>query len=173
MGLCVLSMCSDYCRSFAFLMDPQTRKVAEREAHQSHRQRPLLDLLRNRFGGATTRINDVLRHSARLRPSLLCRFARVAQHFSCLTGHCHGSRGSILNYVLGLAGCGGGSSRGAFDVLADCFSGLCHARLHAPWIIRKRIAHHASPYDVVLARELLLRSSRGGGDQPVAYLNSG
>jgi hypothetical protein len=76
-GLCVRPIVSDYSRSFAFLMDPQTRKVAEREAHQSHRQRPLLDLLRNRFGGATTCVNDVLRHPARARPGLLCRLARV------------------------------------------------------------------------------------------------
>src|SRR6266446_9788332 len=59
----------------------------------------------------------------------------------------------------------------ALLMLADRFSGLCHARLHAPWIIRRRIAHHAPPYDGLLAGELLLRSSRGG--QPVAYLNSG
>jgi hypothetical protein len=38
-----------------------------------------VDLQRNRFGRATTRINDVLRHSACLRPSLLCRLARIAQ----------------------------------------------------------------------------------------------
>src|ERR1700757_3452848 len=141
---------SDSCRSFAFLTDPQTHEVAEREADQSPHQRPLLDPLRNRFGGATTRLNDVLHHSARLRPSLLCRFARVAQHLSCLAGRRHGSRCSILDYFLGLAGCGGGSSRGAFDVLADRFSGLCHARLHAPLIIRRRIAHHAPPSDVPL-----------------------
>src|ERR1700719_4105852 len=105
----------------AFLMNPQTREVAEGEADQSHHQRPLLDLLRNRFGGATTSINDVFRHPARLRPGLLCRFACVAEHFCYLTGRSHGSGGSILNYFLGLAGCGGGDSRGAFDVLADCF----------------------------------------------------
>src|SRR3984893_5791169 len=96
----------------AFLMNPQTREVAEGEADQSHHQRPLLDLLRNRFGGATTRLNDVLHHSARLRPALLCRVARVAQHFSCLAGRRHGSRCSILYYFLGLAGCGGRDSPG-------------------------------------------------------------
>src|SRR6202011_6285944 len=77
-GLCVPPIVSDYCRSAAPTLNPQARDVAEREADQSHHQRPLLDLLRNRFGGATTRLNDVLRHPARLRPSLLCRFARVA-----------------------------------------------------------------------------------------------
>jgi hypothetical protein len=62
-------------------MHPQTREVAEREADQSHHQRHLLDLLRNRFGGATTPINDVLHHPARLRPSLLCGIAGAAEHF--------------------------------------------------------------------------------------------
>src|ERR1700756_2157594 len=76
-------------------LNPQARDAAEREADQSHHQRPLLDLLRNRFGGSTARTNDVLRHPARLQPSLLCRVARVAQHFSRLTGSLYGSRGSI------------------------------------------------------------------------------
>src|SRR3984893_584322 len=169
-GLCVRPIVSDPYRTAAPTLNPQARDVAKREADQSHHQRPLLDLLRNRFGGATTRINDVLHHPARLRPGLLCRVARVAQHFSGLTGRFHGSRGSILNYFLGVAGCGGGRSRGALNVLADCFSGLYHARLHAPWIIRRRIAHHGSPYDVLLARELLLRGSRGGSARSVFEL---
>src|SRR6266478_5569005 len=58
----------------------------------------------------------------------------------------------------------------ALLMLADRFSGLCHARLHAPWIIRRRIAHHAPPYDVLLARELLLRGSRGGSARSVFEL---
>src|SRR3984893_3784432 len=69
-GLCVRPIVSDPYRTAAPTLNPQARDVAKREADQSHHQRPLLDLLRNRFGGATTRINDVLHHPARLRPKL-------------------------------------------------------------------------------------------------------
>jgi hypothetical protein len=81
-------------------VNPPARNVAECTPDQNSEQWVLADLPRNGTGRATTRINDVLRHSARLRPSLLCRFARLAQHFFCLTGCRRGSRGSILNYLL-------------------------------------------------------------------------
>src|SRR6266478_5129997 len=72
-------------------MNPQTRHVAEREADQNRNQWVLADLPRNGSGRATTRIHDVLRHSARLRPGLLCRFACIAQHFFRLTDRRRGS----------------------------------------------------------------------------------
>ena len=170
-GLCVRLIVSDSCRSFAFLTDPQTREVAEREADQSHHQRPLLDLLRNRFGGATTRVNDVLRHPARLRPSLLCRFACVAQHFSCLTGCCHGSRGSILNYFLGWPA----AAAVAAAALLTC------SPIASPASVTRASMLVASFEDVLLITVLRTTSfwhanfysAAPAGDQPVAYLNSG
>src|SRR5271169_3191901 len=83
-----------------------------------------------------------------------------------LTGRRQGRRGSILNQFFGLTGRCGGGSRAALHALADCLSSLCHARL------QRGLFHHLPPSDIVLPRErLTLRSS--GGDQPVAYLNSG
>jgi hypothetical protein len=76
----------DSSRSTAPSVNPQTRDVAEREADQNRNQWVLADLPRNGSARATTRIHDVLRHSARLRSGLLCRLACVAQHFLGLTG---------------------------------------------------------------------------------------
>lgn len=96
----------------------------------------LADLPRNGFGRAPTRINDVLRHFACLRPSLLGCFTRVAKHFVRVTGGRRSSRGSIRNDFLGVPGRCGGGRRGALYPLADCLPGLCHARRYAFWIVR-------------------------------------
>jgi hypothetical protein len=112
-------------------LNPQARDVAESKADRNRDQRLLADLPRNGSGRATTRIHDVLRHSARLRPSLLCRFACIAQCFFCLIG---ARRGSILNCLLCLSGRCGGGSRGALHALAECPSGFCHARLQVSYI---------------------------------------
>jgi hypothetical protein len=93
--------------------------------------------------------------SVMLRPSLLCHFTRVTQHFFRLTDRRRGSRGDILNYSLGLTGrCGCGSS-GALYPVADCLSGRCHARLQVSCTVRKGIVHHITPFDIFLPRELL------------------
>jgi len=78
-------------------VNAQARDVAEREANQNRHQRLLVDLPRNGSGRSTTRIHDMLSNSARLRPSLLCRFSRVAQHFFRLTDCRRGRLGSVLN----------------------------------------------------------------------------
>jgi len=68
-------------------VNPAARDVAERAGDQNSDQWGLADLPRNGTGRTTTRIDDVLRHSARLRPSLLCGFARIVQHFFRPAGH--------------------------------------------------------------------------------------
>lgn len=83
--------------------------------------------------------------SARLRPSLLRRFA---QYFFCLTGRGGGGRGSIVYPAIFWARPTATALR-ALNVLAD------YARLQAACIVRRRIAHHASPFDILQPRELL------------------
>jgi hypothetical protein len=137
-------------------VNPPASEVAEREANQNRTAiNGFPSICRETDLAATTRIYDLLRHSARLRPSLLCRLARIAQHFFRLTDRRRGSLGSVLNNLLGLTGRCGGGSRGALHALAECLSGLSHARLQVSHIVRRRILHHLTPFDILLPGELL------------------
>jgi hypothetical protein len=158
-------------RSTTSSADPHSREIAKRKASHNRRQRVPVNLLRNRTGRATTRIYNIFCHGARLGPSTLRRFTRIAQYFGRLTG-CGGcSCSSIRNYWLGVPGHCGGGCRGALHSIADGLSDLCHPRFHAYRIVQRRIV-------VIFLRptRCCLRTSTFAApteDQPVAYLNSG
>jgi hypothetical protein len=86
---------------------------------------------------------------------LLRRIARIAEHSFCLSGRGYGSRGCILNYSFCLTRRCGGHSRGVTDSLADCLSGLRHARLQVSHLVRRGIVHHLAPFGILLPRERL------------------
>jgi hypothetical protein len=76
----------------------------------------LANLPRNGSGRATTRINNLLRHVARLRPGLLGCFSRIGQRFIRLTDRGYSGLGSILNDLLGVTGRRGAGRRGALPM---------------------------------------------------------
>ena len=104
----------------------------------------------NGSGRATTRIYDCLRYPTRLPPSLLCPFAHIAHYFFRLTGGRRDHRGSILNYLLGLSGYCGGSSRGRLHALAECLPGLCHAGLQVLTLSEEVSFIFLTPFDILL-----------------------
>jgi hypothetical protein len=138
-------------------VNPPARNVAECAADQNRNYLVLADLSRKGTGRATTRINDVLRHTARLRPSLPCRVAGIAQHFFAWRAAAIASSTIFWAWPAAVALFAlSPIASPAFVTRASKESGL------------SSFLRPTSP----LPRELLtLRSS--GGDQPVAYLNSG
>jgi hypothetical protein len=68
-------------------VDPQCGDVAQCGADQNCDQRVFADVLRNRSGRTTARIDNVLCRSTRLRPYVPRRFACLVQHPSRLSGH--------------------------------------------------------------------------------------
>src|SRR5271166_5621179 len=66
-------------RLTAAAVDPSSRDIAKREAGHNGHQRLPVDLPGNGTGRATTRIYDIFRLGASLRPSSLCRFTCIAK----------------------------------------------------------------------------------------------